>query len=210
MQAQRVVAERGGPALISSSREALNAPLFHALVDRMHDGARWVVLDLGGARSETVRLFGQFRCRLDIASLAENLDALNAEQEPEEPQELKELTEASLPPLRTEATNLILCWDLLNYLTPPALTAVMEAVAARSARGTLAHALVVYSEPKMPARPSCFVPLDSQRLVNLSAAPAVRAAPRYTPEDLARCLPRYRVERVRLLRNGMQEFLFRL
>jgi hypothetical protein len=206
MQAQRV-AERGEPAAASLSREPLNAPLFHALVDRMHDGARWVVLDLGAARSETVRLFGQFRCRLDIASLAENLDALNAEQEP---QELKALTEASLPPLRAEATNLVLCWDLLNYLTRPALTAVMEAVAARSARGTLAHALVVYSEPRMPARPSCFVPVDSQRLVNLSAAPAVRAAPRYTPEDLAHCLPRYTVERARLLRNGMQEFLFRL
>jgi hypothetical protein len=37
-----------------------------------------------------------------------------------------------------------------------------------------------------------------------------RPAPRYTPEDLARCMPRYSVERGRLLRNGMQEFLFRL
>ena len=32
----------------------------------------------------------------------------------------------------------------------------------------------------------------------------------YTPEDFALCMPRYTVERARLLRNGMQEFLFRL
>ena len=37
-----------------------------------------------------------------------------------------------------------------------------------------------------------------------------RPAPRYSPEDLARCMPRYSVERGRLLRNGMQEFLFKL
>ena len=206
MQARRL-ADRGEPAPIASSAEALNAPLFHALVDRMHDGARWVVLDLGAARSQTVRLFGQFRCRLDIASLAEGLDALNAE---EDPKQLRALVESSLPPRREEATNLVLCWDLLNYLTRPALTAVMDAIAARGRAGTLAHALVVYSEQKMPARPSRFVPLDEQRLINLSPAPAVRPAPRYTPEDLAHCLPRYTVERARLLRNGMQEFLFRL
>ena len=38
----------------------------------------------------------------------------------------------------------------------------------------------------------------------------VTTAPRYTPEDFALCMPRYTVERARLLRNGMQEFLFRL
>ena len=48
------------------------------------------------------------------------------------------------------------------------------------------------------------------QLSHFGLMPAVRMAPRYTPEDLAHCLPRYRVERARLLRNGMQEFLFRL
>ena len=152
-------------------------------------------------------MFGQFRCRLDIASLAEGLDALNAE---EDPKRLGALAESLLPPKRDEATHLVLCWDLLNYLTRPALTVVMDAIAARGRHGMLAHALVVYSEKKMPAQPSCFVPVDEQRLKNLSTAPAVRAAPRYTPEDLAHCLPRYTVERARLLRNGMQEFLFRV
>ena len=62
----------------------------------------------------------------------------------------------------------------------------------------------------MPERPGSFVPLDDQRLVEQGAAGPERPAPRYSPEDLARCMPRYTVERGRLLRNGMQEFLFRL
>jgi hypothetical protein len=189
------------------TRDALNAPLFHSLIERMHDGGRWVVLDLGPARTETLALLGQFRCRLDIVDLADGVDELNAEPDP---RLLRERVEALLPPQRKEPTDLVLCWDLVNYLTRPAFAALMESVATRGRPGTLAHALVFYSAARMPARPGIFVPVDEHRLVNLSVQPEARNAPRYTPEDLAQCMPRYTVERARLLRNGMQEFLFQL
>ena len=202
----RSPAERGAD-LPEGATEALNAPLFHSVIDRLEDGGRWVVADLGTARTETVRLLGKFRCRLEIVELADGIDSLNAQQDP---QQLRARAEALLPAKRREPTDIVFCWDLLNYLTRPALTCVMESIAARSRRGTLVHALVYYSARKMPTRPSCFVPLDEQRLVNVSPQPADRDAPRYSPEDLAHCMPRYEVDRARLLRNGMQEFLFRL
>jgi hypothetical protein len=189
------------------SREALNAPLFHSLVDRLADGGRFVVLDLGAARTEVVRLLTGHRCRLDIADLADAVEMLNAE---ESPRRLRELAESALPARRRESTDLIFCWDLINYLTRPALTAVMEAIAIRSRPGSLAHALVYYSARRMPQNPSCFVPLDEQRIANVGPVQPERDAPRYSPEDLAICMPRYSVDRARLLKNGMQEFLFRL
>ena len=188
--------------------EALNAPLFHSLIERLQTAAgRVVVLDLGTARTETVALFGQFRCRLDIADLAEGIDALNAESDPKA---LRDKTEALLPPKRREPTDIVLCWDLLNYLRRPALATLMESIAARGRQGMLAHCLVFYSTPHMPARPGCYVPIDDSRLMNVASPQAPRNAPRYTPEDLGQCMPRYTVERARLLRNGMQEYLFRL
>jgi hypothetical protein len=181
--------------------------LFHALVDRLGDGGRFVVLDLGSARTEVVRLLTQYRCRLEIADLADAVDALNAE---EDPRKLRHLAESSLPTRRRESTDLVFCWDLINYLKRPALTAIMECIAIRSRPGTLAHALVYYSARRMPQRPSCFVPLDENRIANVGPPQPERDAPRYSPEDLALCMPRYAVDRARLLRNGMQEFLFRL
>jgi hypothetical protein len=115
-----------------------------------------------------------------------------------------------LPLRRRESTDLIFCWDLSNYLKRPALTAVMEAIAIRSRPGSLAHALVYYSARRMPQTPSIFVPLDDQRVMNVGPPQPERDAPRYSPEDLASCMPRYAVDRARLLKNGMQEFLFRL
>jgi hypothetical protein len=196
-----------GAESLGTSNDALNAPLFHALVDRLGDGGRFVVLDLGAARTEVVRLLTQYRCRLEIAELADAVDALNAE---EDPRKLRHLAESSLPTRRREATDLVFCWDLINYLKRPALTAIMECIAIRSRPGTLVHALVYYSARRMPQRPSCFVPLDENRIANVGAPQPERDAPRYSPEDLAICMPRYAVDRARLLRNGMQEFLFRL
>ena len=203
-----------GPRLSGSSGsaaaagpEALNAPLFHSLIKRLDNGGRWIVLDLGAARSHTIAAFGRFRCRLEVVELADSLEALNGESEP---RRLRQRVEESLLPQRGEPTDIVLCWDLINYLRPPALTAVMESVAARCKPGALAHGLVYYAAQRMPEKPACFVPLDDQRLTNLAAPGGERPAPRYSPEDLARCMPRYTVERGRLLRNGMQEFLFRL
>ena len=60
----RSVSERGAVARDPLATEPLNAPLFHALMQRLEAGGRWVVLDLGAARADTIRTFSQFRCRL--------------------------------------------------------------------------------------------------------------------------------------------------
>jgi hypothetical protein len=192
---------------LQAAPEGLNAPLFHSLIRRLEGGGRWIVLDLGAAHSSTIKTFGKFRCRLDIVDLAADLETLRGETDP---RLLRQRVETLLPRRGTEATDIVLCWDLINYLAPPALTAVMESIALRCKPGALAHGLVYYSMRQMPERPGSFVPLDDQRLANRAPPGAERPAPRYSPEDLARCMPRYTVERGRLLRNGMQEFLFRL
>ena len=58
--------------------------------------------------------------------------------------------DALLPARRGEGADIVLCWDLINYLNKPALTAVMECIALRCKRGALAHGLVYYSAKSMP------------------------------------------------------------
>lgn len=164
------------------------------------------MMDLGAARTETIALFGQFRCRLEIVDLAESLAELNAEEDADR---LRQRSDALLPVPRHEPIDVVLCWDLLNYLRRPALAAVMEGVAARARPGTLAHALIIMSTPHMPAQPAGYAPLPDHRLASRGTPDGERDAPRYTPEDLGRCLREFSVERVMLLRNGMQEYLFR-
>ncbi len=184
-----------------------NAPLFRSLIEHLDEDRRWIVMDLGAAHTQTISLLGNFRCRLDIADLADGLETL---RERDEETSLDEIAEELLPKPHGEPVDVILCWDLLNYMDRDTLRAIMGRVAARSHRGTLAHALIVYSETHMPSYPGHFVPQSDLSLLDLDARPADRAAPRYSPDDLGRCLPGYAIEKAMLLGNGMQEFLFRL
>ncbi len=184
----------------------VNAPLFRRLVESLSEERRSVVLDLGPVRSETVALLTPYRCRLDIADLADGLPALD--QEPD-PALLRERAEALLPPPRKEPIDIVLCWDLLNYLQRPAIAALMACLSARMRPGAFAHLLIVYSGTTMPAQPSRFAPLRDGRLIETVTTDARRNAPRYSPEDLGKVMRGLRSESATLLRNGMQEFLFR-
>jgi len=186
----------------------LNAPLFRSLLERIDKKQRIVVLDLGAVHAGTIATFVSYRCRLEFADLAEGLEKIQAAKFPAL---LDELVAGLLPPPGTEPTDIVLAWDLLNYLERPALTALMAGIAERLRPGALVHALIVYSDSRMPTRPAAFVPLEDQQLQDLSADRGPeRPAPRYSPEDLSRCMPAFKIERGRLLGNGMQEFLFRL
>ena len=187
----------------------VRAPLFRSLVERMEDGGRWVILDLGPARPESIDLFGRFRCRLEIADLADDLDALVPAEDAGE-ELLRERMEEALPPRNPEPVDIVLCWDLLNYLQPAALPALSSRLAARGLPGTLVHALVAYRDPLMPTQPGGFCPVDGGHLERRNTAADERPAPRYSPEDLANAFREFSIERAVLLGNGMQEFLFRL
>ena len=185
----------------------LNAPLFKGVIEKLDPERRLIVLDLGPAQTQTIALFGHFRCRMDIADVAEDFDVLNVDPDPAT---LKERAQVVLPPPQDEPIDLVLCWDLLNYLEPPALVALTSAIAERARPGAFMHALIAYSESSMPVVPGRYVPLEDHRLHNLAPTLEERPARRYTPDDLKRHLPKCKIERAMLLANGMQEFLFRL
>lgn len=190
---------------------ALNVPLFRLVVEQLETAGRTVVLDLGAASTPMLSLLGQFRCRVEIADFAHDggIERMNAE---EDRQALAELADSLLPePCATgEALDLVLCWDLPNYLNPAALSALMTAIAKRALPGSRAHALIAYSERSMPARPGRFIPSEDGKLVDQGRTADAMPAPRYSPEDLGRMMGGFSVERAVLLANGMQEFLLRL
>ena len=198
--------DRASPALPA----ALHAPLFQDLVFGLEETDRHVVLDLGTASTEMLALLGRSRTRAEIVDLAHfgSIERLNTT---EPGPELDVVANTLLPSAQPgDAVDLVFCWDLLNYLTLDALSALMEAIARRARPGALAHALIFYAERDMPASPGRYVPIAEGELSNLNPPSPRVAAPRYSPEDLANSMGGFSIDRARLLGNGMQEFLFRL
>lgn len=212
MQTQVTTAARLDP----SAPKVLRTPLLGSLLERVRAEGRKVILDLGSARATTVELFNRFHCRLDIVDLATGLEELNGQ---EDTGLLVDHVESILPMRREEPTDIVLCWDLLNYLQRPVLTSIMNNITSRSRAGTLVHALIMYSSRNMPASPGIYFPHDKimkepddivDQLVCVPTTAEECEAPLYTPDILKRCMQGYYIERAVLLSNGMQEFLFRI
>jgi hypothetical protein len=189
---------------------ALNAPLFRQLVDELNAPVRRVVLDLGAASTRMLEVLGRCPCRVEIADIASfgGIERLSIEA----PAGSLAAIAASLLPSHDPERDIdfVFCWDLLNYLNPPAISALMNTIAARARPGTRVHALIVYSERSMPDRPGRYAPDADMKLVNRAAPVPDIPAPRYSPEVLGRIIGSFAIEHARLLANGMQEFLFRL
>ena len=201
---------RANPLMPSDSQAALHAPLFQSIVAGLDATERHVVLDLGTASTAMLALLARSRCRAEIADLAYfgGIDNLNTT---EPGPALTDKADSLLPNRRPgEAIDLVFCWDLPNYLTLNALSALMTAIRHRARPGALAHALIFYAERDMPEHPGRFVPTVDGELLDHDAPCAAIAAPRYSPEDLDKSMGGFVIDRARLLSNSMQEFLFRL
>jgi hypothetical protein len=201
---------RASPGSPPNSPAAFHAPLFHDLVTGLDETQRHVALDLGTATTGMLELLGRCRCRVEIVDLA-YFGGLDQLRTLETRAELAKAAEALVPdPLPGEPFDLVFCWDLPNYLTLDALSALMTAIASRARPGALAHALIVYAERQMGAEPGRYVPTAAADLIDSGAPQTSIDAPRYSPADLGENVGGFTLDRARLLGNGMQEFLFRL
>src|SRR5699024_1615532 len=121
-----------GP-LEESGPQPIRAPLFSMAVEAFEDDRRHVVLDLGRARAGTVELFSNYRCRLDVADLPARLPALpDPDDDAQGPDAVERWLDGLLPPARGEAVDLVLCWNLLNYLSPGVIEALGRRLAERA------------------------------------------------------------------------------
>ncbi|MFP4334583.1 MAG: hypothetical protein ACLFQC_03810 [Wenzhouxiangella sp.] len=184
----------------------LAAPLFAQAIGALDPEKRTVVLDLGNIQAGTVDLLSTCRCRLDIANLPDFLPLLAAcEESAQRHAALADMLAVHQP----EPVDLILCWNLLNYLQRDDIRHLIELLGPRLQPATRLHALMEYASPLMPATPGAWIP-DAGARLHASQVDADQVdAPRYRPKELERLMPRLKPERSVLLGNGLQEHLFR-
>jgi hypothetical protein len=168
-------------------------------------GGRHLSLDLGPAVGGNVQFFAELGCKLFIADLYESLFSPNARQ-PESPRAFELMLERDLPSTDGQAVDVILAWDLLNYLTIDQMRLLATALGSYCHRRTQLFAMIA-TQKEMPARPTMFNVLDPEHMSFLPDAQWQRDAPRYTEPDLKRGMPDFEVDVSFLLRTGLQEYM---
>ena len=175
-----------------------------ALFDEIR-GRRVTVLDLGSAVGSNVEFLSQYGCKLYIEDLYAALSSRLSSGEEGDiagPEFFAEFL--SLPD--DTRFDVILAWDLFNYLRRKELAYFGELLRRYTEPGALAFALMSYHK-QIPAQPYRFKIQDERTLVYDRRTAAERPSPRFVPYEVTGLLKGFHVDRSFLLQHGIQEYL---
>jgi hypothetical protein len=166
-------------------------------------GRKVNVLDLGSAVGSNVEFLSQYGCKLFIEDLyAARSSRTSGEGDLAGSEFFADFL--SLP--EDTRFDVILAWDLFNYLHRKELATFSEQLRRFSHKGTLLLALISYHK-QIPTQPYRFKIKDEQTLVYERRTPSERPSPRLAPAEVTGLLKGFRVDRSFLLKHGIQEYL---
>ena len=174
------------------------------LLREISRGRKQHILDLGYPTGSNLEYFAsRMPCRFYVGDLYRVVHGGGATK-----QDIAGVLDSFIPSGRDVCFDIILGWDVFNYLDREALGALMAALAPYCGAGTLLFTLISTQE-EIPAQPLRFKVLDEGHLIYEQLTAETVTCPRFTAGALERILPEFSVLRSFLLRNGIQEFLFR-
>lgn len=177
----------------------------NALVGQLREDRKYNILDLGPAFGANVAFLSQFACKLHIADLYQSLTStpLLPKQDDVLPQPD---FERLLPYQKGTRFDIILAWDLLNYIQGNHIESLAHHLAGFCHTRTLMLTFIS-TQKQIPDEPTKFRIVDQQHLSYEVCTAAMRHCPRYNSLELKKRVPGFTINSSFLLKNGMQEYL---
>jgi hypothetical protein len=202
--------ERPRPAAPAAEAVPEPAPEVHRslalaeLLAELPPESRLSVLDLGPAVGANLEfLSARWRCRLQVADLWRSAGTHRLADPEADPAALfREL----LPFDAAPAIDLVLAWDLLNYLRRDQIRALAEHLAPACRAGGRLFAMVLTGR-EIPRQPLTYELREGGDLVYRGGGASTRPGPRYRPAEIDSSTPGFAVDRSYLLRHGIQEYI---
>ena len=165
------------------------------------------ILDFAPHNQQNLEFFAQIPNRYYIANVWE---AVKSKHRPgtatTEDFRNQPLGETDLLDNYEQNFDLILAWDYLNYLNKTSLRELLMRVGQLSRKGTFFHFLMA-TQKFMPAEPARISLVDDEFSYQPGTS-ALTPSPRYSPRAIEKYLEVYRIFKLNLLSNGIQEQVF--
>lgn len=181
---------------------------FNIVYNQVQGHPRLSVLDLGSAYASNLQFLSQgFRSlHIAIEDLYETLSSFDF-FDPREPRTYDAVYGYVFPYGEETRFDLILGWDLFNYLEELELAALVRHLDRFCHPGTLLFTMISTNR-HIPERPIRFQIIDSQRLRYEYLSSLQRTSPQYHRADLNRMMPHFRLFSSYRLRNGFKEYVY--
>jgi hypothetical protein len=194
-----------------SPSTGLSGPFFRslglgALLQQLEEGRLYSILDLGPARGRNLDFWAPTARRICFEDYYRTW-ADKGFVKPEEGGSYLPLLTQLLSFREDARFDIVLAWDVFNYLDHDHVCALVEYIGRSCPPGAILLTLVS-SAAMIPARPTVFQIRDREHLSYENSFPIMKPSPRYQPRDMARMIPGFQVMHSFLLRHGIQEYLF--
>jgi hypothetical protein len=179
----------------------------NALCQRIEDFPACGVLELGPVRKGNIEFWSQVTPTIHVADLRSDLPLPRLPEDPDDPEPPKRAWHQVLRLPKERRFDIILVWDLLNYLSIRDVSDLIEYLCEFCRPGTVLFALI-FDNPEMPQDITVYHIVDESHLGYEISTSAVKECPRHQPHALTQIMRQFRISNSFRLRNGVIEYIF--
>jgi hypothetical protein len=191
---------------ISQTESVVHSSLgLQALCNAIRETDSCDILELGPIMGANVEFWSQFSPSIFVADLRSGLPLPDSHPEEEEIVEPDWERILNLPDNRSY--NVILAWDLFNYMEIQAVSSLVRYLSAYCRPGALLLALI-FDQKEMPENIAVYRTVDESHLAYENTGTETRPCLRHQPRALSIAMSRFRALESFRLRNGMVEYLY--
>jgi hypothetical protein len=191
------------------SRYSFKSPLLFGVLQALDPETRIEVLDLASANTDSIDFFSRYHCKLYLPGCrTELLRHENTDDTTMESWSHRFENCLSWPSHSHPSLDLILLWDLPNYLDKHVLADFIKYLGPYCTQHTLLHTFI-HTRQTMPVTPGDYRLMSDLTVLAELNSSWNATSPMYYQELLHKIFAPFRVDRGMLLANGLQEYILR-
>lgn len=194
-----------GPALDPQS-VTLRSGLLPLIRARLQDHPRSRVVDFGLPTTNKLVYFSRCRSRIFWNNWPGGVGEVLRSGGAGELAKVGDIKQFFIPG-DTERFDVILLWDYLEHISFPAARDLLGQLLEYYAPGCWVYFLISQSSG-VPIRPAD-IDITLDHCLRYTTVPEARTAPRYAPKVMEQAMPGFQILKLYLMKNGVQEHLFR-
>lgn len=201
---------RVAPQLLPQESDcAINSPLLSSLLSDYSEQDYFEVMDIMPASGQLIDLFSAYHCKLYLPACHASLCKLSLEELDTDNKLNRALINIfGFKKQNKAALNLILLWDLPNYLDANILSELIQYLLPHCAADVMLHTYI-HTREHMPATPGIYKLQSDRRIAVEQNSTQTSLSPMYYQESLQKAMSPFLVQRGILLSGGMQEYLLK-
>ena len=187
----------------------MNSPLLFEALEDLSQAGYFQLLDVIPAGPSLLGAFSHYHCKLYLPGCIDALMHLRIGED-DTPQKLQRDLHRALGLYADSGVKLdvLLLWDLPNYLTNPILSALIKYLLPFTSERARLHCYICTCQ-QMPASPATYQFAGNEKIWVEPESEQTMPAPVHYQEALHRLLAPFVVQRSILLSNGLQEYVLR-